>query len=67
MKKKSSRIAVSPLLPTRPRAPSVRESEASYINNCKLIVVSERVRDSTISYRPVYKCSYQVYIREVVC
>ena len=27
--KKSSRIAVSPLLPTRPRAPSLVESEAS--------------------------------------
>ena len=30
--KKRSRIAVSPLLPTRPRAPSVMESGASIID-----------------------------------
>ena len=30
-----------------------------------LSIVSERVRDSTKTYRPIYKCSYWVYIFKV--
>ena len=37
--KKRSRIAVSPLLPTRPRAPWIMESGASIIDKVKMIPI----------------------------